>query len=401
MRAERKISHSCFRCLRRGQVIVMVAVSLTALGGFMALAIDVGMLYETKAELQRTADAAALAAAWDLVLDDRRMIGDAGVSLAAVDSRARAVEVASLNTVLRSPLQVDPNDGNAANGDVVFGWLADPENHSTNLVPAVNTQTNAVQVVARRDNVRNGPVPLLFARIFGATASNVSARAVAAFESDIVGFRVTAETGNANLLPLSLQVDAWNDLVSGAVTVGDNYSYDPETGAVTPGPDGIEELNIYPGAGMGQLPPGNFGTVDIGAPNNSTADLARQILYGVTEEDLSYLGGELSLGPDGTIQLNGDTGLSAGIKDELAAIIGQGRTIPLFSTVTGHGNNAMYTIVKFGGIRIMHVKLTGPMNKKQVIIQPAIVVDDAAIPGSSGSGVGNSDFVYTPPRLVR
>ena len=138
--------------------------------------------------------------------------------------------------------------------------------------------------------------------------------------------------------------------------------------------------------------------VDIGNPNNSTSDLARQIRNGISKEDLAWFGGTLKLGADGTLLLNGDTGLSASIKDDLTSIIGQPRAIPLFNRVAGNGNNAMYTVVGFAGIRIVHVKLTGSQNSKQVIIQPAYVVDDAAI---STTGTGPSYFVYQPVRLSR
>ena len=46
----------------------------------------------------------------------------------------------------------------------------------------------------------------------------------------------------------------------------------------------------------------------------------------------------------------------------------------------------------------MDVKLTGPMTKKGVVIQPTFVVDGAAI---TGPGTGSSYFVYKRPRLVR
>ena len=89
---------------------------------------------------------------------------------------------------------------------------------------------------------------------------------------------------------------------------------------------------------------------------------------------------------------NGDTGLSAGIKDELAAIIGQPRTIPIFNSVTGPGNNAEFTVINFARVRIMYVKLTGPMKNKQVIIQPAVVVDESFVTSDSGS----SYYLYRP-----
>ena len=47
----------------RGATAVIVAICLTMLVGFAALAVDVGYLYATRNELQNTADAGALAGA--------------------------------------------------------------------------------------------------------------------------------------------------------------------------------------------------------------------------------------------------------------------------------------------------------------------------------------------------
>ena len=62
-----------FRLLKNeesGQVLVLVALSLTVLCGFVALAIDVGGMVAQKSQLQNAADAAALAAAQDLPTGD-------------------------------------------------------------------------------------------------------------------------------------------------------------------------------------------------------------------------------------------------------------------------------------------------------------------------------------------
>ena len=50
------------------------------------------------------------------------------------------------------------------------------------------------------------------------------------------------------------------------------------------------------------------------------------------------------------------------------------RAIPIFTEVSGPGNNAMYTVVKFVGIRILDVQLTGNPNDKHVTIQPTTFV---------------------------
>ncbi len=181
-------------------------------------------------------------------------------------------------------------------------------------------------------------------------------------------------------------------------TSRDEYSFDPQTNTVTCGPDGIPEVNLYP-EGTGS--PGNRGTVDIGNSNNSTADVGRQIREGVSADDLSYHGGKLELDPvSKSLSLNGDTGISAGIKDDLTSIVGKPRVIPIFTTVAGPGNNAQYTIVGFAGIRVMKVKLTGSSNtSKKVVIQPSRVVSPGAIP-ATWSDV-SSNYVYSPVWLVK
>jgi hypothetical protein len=270
--------------------------------------------------------------------------------------------------------------------------LSAPINFST------PTKYNAVQVTVRRDGSANGPVPLIFGRIFALNSVNVTASAAAAYNDAVVGYQVTTQTGNAQVLPLALHVNAWTQLLAHTGGVTDNYTYDSDTHTVASGSDGIPEVNLYPGNGNGQLTPGNFGTVNIGPSNNSTSHLSSQIRNGVTADDLSYYGGKLQLGADGTLILTGDPGMSTAIKDDLAAIIGKPRAIPLFNQVSGPGNNSIFTIVGFAGIRILSVDLTGSQNSRKVMIQPAFVVDDSVITTTSSV---SSYFVTAPVQLVR
>ena len=380
---------------RRGAVGAFALVSMVALLGMLALAVDTGRLYVARAQLQTSADAAALAGAMELLTEGHFMgpVQHANVLYAA---RQQAASVAAQNAVLRVSPGVGLNAENSPGGDVVLGYLSDPQDVTQSLDFSNPNQFNAVAVRVSRNESSNGSIALFFAPMIGINDAGLSAQATAAYDVGIIGYQVTEETGPAELLPLALHVDAWNALRDGSVTTGDDYAYDPDTGAVTEGSDGILELNLYPGAGADQLPPGNFGTVDVGSPDNSTADISRQVVYGVNEQDLSYFGGELSLA-GGPVQLNGDTGLSAAIKDELASVIGLERAIPIFDDVHGPGDNAMFRMVGFEGIRILHVKLTGAPWKKQVIIQPALVVDDAGI----GDAASASEFVRRPVRLVR
>ncbi len=57
---------SKFRRDERGQTVILVAVAIVVLIGFLALVADVGQFYLTRSRLQAAADSAALAAAQDL-----------------------------------------------------------------------------------------------------------------------------------------------------------------------------------------------------------------------------------------------------------------------------------------------------------------------------------------------
>lgn len=91
-------------------------------------------------------------------------------------------------------------------------------------------------------------------------------------------------------------------------------------------------------------------------------------------------------------------GLSAGIKTQLSQIIGQPRAIPIFIEVNGNGNNATYTIVKFVGVRVLAVKLIGPLSKKHVIVQPCPFGDSTVI---RGEVITSPDMIYAAPNMVQ
>ena len=61
-----KNSSGSRRSKERGAILFVVAASLVVLLAFAGLAIDMGMLYNVKTDLQNATDAAALSGAWQL-----------------------------------------------------------------------------------------------------------------------------------------------------------------------------------------------------------------------------------------------------------------------------------------------------------------------------------------------
>ena len=371
---------------RRGAITMLAAFFSTVMLGMVAMSVDIGYVLSMKEEMQRTADSAALAACWDY---GRNIAQGNDATTSDQSARATAQQFATSNQVGNSGPVLDTNPSNLESGDLVFGYIDDLYNPAATFDTTSTNLFNVVKVRVRRDSQLNGEAPSFFARVFGHNGQPLYANATAAIVRDVRGFQTPNGGGTIDLLPFALDLGTWNDWMAESGAVTDDWTWDSLNQEVKSGADGWFEVNLYP---QDTGSPGNRGTVDIGSNSNSTNDIARQILYGINASDLAYHGGKLEFDPCGELLLNGDTGISAGVKDELEAIKGQPRTIPIFSQVNGPGNNAMYTIVKWMGIRIVDVKLTGPMNKKHVTIQAAPVVGPGVIPSTV---TGTSAYVYS------
>lgn len=368
---------------RRGVVVVLTVVMLVAFCALVALAVDLGYLTLARTQLQTAADASALAGAWDM-LHGRITTPPTPYTQSESAARVSARYYATSHFVAGATLPTLPD------GDITFGRIDLTAGLSAPLVTSGDpTLFNAVQVCVRRSSDTNGEIPLFFARVMGINTGQTQAVATAAFMDSIKGIKTPGEGQTVMLFPIALNKARWDELMAGG-GAGDHWKWNEQSKTVSAGSDQILEVNLYPQA-IGAA--GNSGTIDIGNPNNSTADLSRQIRYGVNAQDLSYYpNGEFVLGPNGSVTTTGDTGISAGIKDDLASIVGQTRVIPLFDLVSGSGNNATYTIVKFVGMRIMAVNLTGNLSDRYLIIQPADIQIDGGVPGP---GTTTSEYIYS------
>ncbi len=234
---------------RPALMAVQVAVLLPVLIGCAALTIDVGAMYNAKAELQRTADAVALAAAARLSAFSE---GDPQeLALAA------AVQYAESNTLFGQPIRLDPSV------DVVFGRANYDEDATEYNFTPTTVVPDAIRITVRfSSDSPNGPLPLYFAGLFGKRATDVTAEAIAmmvprdiAIVADLSGsMNDDSELQNVHDQPVNT-FDVWAALPIEKGNAGVGNGIDP------PPPGNPHSENDQPGTGPGS--PANAG----GNPN--------------------------------------------------------------------------------------------------------------------------------------
>jgi Flp pilus assembly protein TadG len=352
---------------RRGVIVVFAALLMIPLLGLVALAVDYGYLCVVKTDLQRSADAAALAAVRDLVPNSNGVQDLDAVKATLRQYAAANVTNSSGFTVLDSDIEIGRYD---------------PATVYTNFTILSTGTFDTVRVTLRRDTQANSPVSLFFARLLGFNTSNVSATATAVLQKASI-----LEAGT-EILPFSIQDGVWT-----SQSMGDQWS-------------------IY-GDGrildsLGGSIPGNWGTLDIGAGNNSTADLSDQILNGLRQSDLDALYNDGRIPSSSEIDstdpwfANADTGLSAGIKNAIEQVHGLTRLVPIYDTVSGSGgNNVEFHIVSWGVVKVVGSGWNGSSNS-YVTIQKSYTYDQNLRPQPDLSNTtGVIEGAYTSPVLVR
>ena len=135
-----------------GQALVLTALCASCLMGFMALAIDVGLVFRAQRNLQIAADAAATAAALDYFYNSST--GPSGRIAAAKTVGAKAANDNGVYTSSGATITI--NDGNTAS-------ISTPWHNSSGYFEAILSQ----------------PTPTAFMGYFGIGSMTIKARAVA------------------------------------------------------------------------------------------------------------------------------------------------------------------------------------------------------------------------------
>lgn len=349
---------------RRGTIVILVALMIVPLFAMVAFSVDYGYLAKVRSDLQRAADAAALAAVQDLV-----PATDGTQDLQSVRDSVRAY--VALNT--NASFQV-------SNSDIEIGRY-DPATIYSYVSLLQDGTFDTVRVTLRRDASANSPVSLTFAPVLGIRESDIVVTATAALVKPM------QMRPGADVIPFTIPKDLWDGLA-------------PGEGFVIYGDGKVEDAG-------GNNVPGNWGTCDIGPSNNSTSDLRDQILDGLRQSDLDALQNDGRI-PTNThidstqpVWLNGDPGLSSGMKSAVQQIHGQERIAPICDANNGQGgNNLEYHVVEWGVVNVVDSNWKGSKNTYISVTKSHIYDGDLGTDGDLSRISGSIEGAFGSPTLI-
>lgn len=195
-----------------GQTLVLVALGMVMLCGFLGLAIDVGQLRATEMKLQSAADATAIAGALE--------ISDCGGASNCQEMQAAAQSALGENGLSGSTLTTQCASSSASlvlavnNGPCALG-SKDPNKGDANYVETVVTYKQ----------------PTIFARIFGIQSVTLSARSEAALNNSGFCFYVAPDNNHTGSLTLNSggHVDATCGIIDDGALTTNSGSHETAT----------------------------------------------------------------------------------------------------------------------------------------------------------------------------
>ncbi|MEZ2388304.1 pilus assembly protein TadG-related protein [bacterium RCC_150] len=272
----------------RGAVAILVALLLVALLGFAALAIDVGMLYSEKAQVQNGADAAALAVAQKCASNTSDPDCSTTSALAASIANKNAID--GLNNIKSISLDLSNRKVTVTGGAKQSGG-----------------QANAVS--------------LFFARVLGFNTADVVASSSVQWGSALAG---------RTAFPLAYSICQVKGYIGGA-------------------------LQLLQDHGTGANPSCNYG------PSGAAVDGG----YGWIVQDAGVCGGTINLAVSegGSAPGNSLPNNCSATLQKWVDTITAGRDVvvllPVFDSVTGTGNGAIYHLVSFAAFKVAGWKFSG------------------------------------------
>jgi hypothetical protein len=370
-------------------MVPAIAFAILIVGGALALVVDRLWLDNARIELTAATEAAALAAA-NQIADDELLRPSADMSALAENARLRAAEVAARNMVNGTPLELRTED----DGDIQFGRIVKDAETGKERFLETDYHPTSVVVFGGRNRSRGNPIALFFRQLTGQSSGDLVVSAEASIDNRIIGVR-PYQGATTPAIPIAMldkdpdpkRLDTWTQQIDLKLGV-DEFGFNPLTGEVTEGPDGIPEMLAFSApenAKEEEVEKANLHLVDLGTGLEPT-ELQRQFEKGWTHDDMADFGGEFRT-DEGPVAMNSNAILNEAAFEDLEALVGQARICLLYvlpASKSKQQGASEIEATRLVAVRIMKVR-QGTKKSVELTVQPAVVTTRTALVSEPGA----------------
>ncbi|QDT90735.1 hypothetical protein [Gimesia algae] len=364
---------------RRGVITPLAAIVLLVVMTGIALIVNRLWLDAASLEVTTCVETAALAAGHELVSDELlKEKPDFNVLMERAESTAN--QALKLNTVAGHRIGINLTKGD----NLLFGKLVPNEETGLRKFLETDHEPESIQIKTHNSSRLANPVADFMADLTRTNLGRTGAQIEATLDNHVIGVR-PFENVPVPAYPLAIlkndptgkHTETW-ELQINQKRGKDKYRFDPETKTVSRGSDGIPEIILTGKPRRGEITDANLQLLDFGSDLKSEP-IVRQILSGLTRNDLKHFHGELLF--NGTpLPVHCSPDIEYAEQDAFQDMVGQCRICFLYEQVTAssqkYDGTADCTNLVAG--RIMAVQRADNQTT-EIILQPAVITTRTVI----------------------
>lgn len=381
---------------RRGLITPLAAMVLLAVMAGIALIVNRLWLDAATLEVTTCVETAVLAAGQELASDELlKEQPDYDQLMTRAETAANRALV--LNTVAGHRIGIQLTKGD----NLLFGKIIPVAETGERRFLQTDHEPLSVQIKTDHTNRLNNPVAELLSEVTRTNLGTPGTQIEASLDNHVVGIR-PFENVAVPAFPLAIlkndptgkHTQTW-ELQIVQKKGNDEYQFDPLTGKVTHGSDGIPEIKLTGKPRRGEISDANMQILDFESQFNSEA-VVRQILSGLSRQDLKQYHGEL-LFEEQPVQLKCSPNIENDEQDAFKDMLGQCRICFLYDKVnaTPKSYNGTADCPNIVAGRIMAVQRL-ENQACEIILQPgvitsrAVVLADVSPPVTDGESASNT-----------
>ncbi|WP_298864559.1 hypothetical protein [uncultured Gimesia sp.] len=364
---------------RRGVITPLAAMVLLVVLAGISLVVNRLWLDAASLEVTTCIETAVLAAGQELAADD--LLKEKPNYQTLMERAEKAANRAIiLNTVaghrIGIPLVKDEN--------LFFGKSIPVADTGINKFLQTDHQPMSIQLKTHQMSRLNNPVADFVSEFTSTNPGTTGAQIEATIDNHIIGVRPFANV-SVPAFPLAIlkndpsgkHTETW-ELQIDQKKGKDEYRYNPDTKTVTRGSDGIPEILLTGKPRRGNISDANLQLLDFGSLHNSES-VERQILSGLTKQDLKHYHGELIFNT-GPIQVNCSPELEDNELDAFQKMTGQCRICFLYDKVesSSRSHTGLADCTNMVAGRIMSIKRLENQTS-EIILQPGVMTTRTGI----------------------